>query len=66
MWELMIPIMWIAEDGIFSTLENEQYLSVTCQSPLSYLLALPGAVAIYFLGVGVDLLYEELKEWMFE
>ena len=52
--------------GFFSTLENEQYLSVTCQSPLSYLLALPGAVAIYFLGVGVDLLYEELKEWMFE
>ena len=25
-----------------------------------------GAVALYYLGVGVDYLYEELKKWLFE
>lgn len=33
---------------------------------VAVLAGIAGAVAIYYLGVGVDLLYEELKEWIFE
>ncbi len=33
---------------------------------VAFVVGIAGAVAIYYLGVGVDLLYEEFKEWLFE
>lgn len=33
---------------------------------VAFVVGIAGAVAIYYWGVGVDLLYEELKEWLFE
>ena len=33
---------------------------------VAFVVGIAGAVAIYHLGVGVDLLYEKLKEWLFE